>query len=434
MSNTLKKENNQNEDFDRLRQYILSCPTVPKESPAIAAALSGLDTEWKRMERDAKLKRKFTSTAANTSTKIKPQIEKEPTTTITNQQRRQQQQTIDDDLLEEWQDVSTGKDDECSSLGNRLSQAAISEIARRDIKVQTPLAAIALALHAALVSDEVGFICTGVPEKKTKGGFAAPVRQITFEQFLPNSWDSNSSEEIGLRYRKEGSMVLRVVRIYVDENETMKITLGPQEGEGLLFPAESHLNLESFAKALKKDGRVAPALHYKALPALLTKMCRTFDVGSLEKSSSLPYVDTTVLPPASNDPLQIPTPTKSIKPCSKGHYNPHDTPTLALFDRPRPGGDFSSDLHPPGLTGMDVTDGMSGNLLGPNHPMFQGGRSIGGGLGMRPRFDPIGPPGGPQDLNPNNIHPLRRPPPGGLGDPNPDHARPPQNLNNNMFM
>lgn len=428
MSNTGKKEK---EDFDRLRQYIVACPTVHKESPAIAAALRGLDTEWKRMERDAKLKRKFTNTAANSSTKVKSQIEKEPTMTTTNQQ---QQQAIDDDLLEEWQDVSTEKDHECSSLGNRLSQAAISEIARRDIKVQTPLAAIALALHAALVSDEVGFVCTGVPEKEKKGGFAAPVRQISSQQFLPSNWGSNSAEEIGLRYRKEGSMVLRVVRVYVDDNETIKITLGPQEAEGLSFPAESHLNLESFAKALKKDGKVAPALHYKALPALLTKLFRKFDVGSLEKSSPLPYVDTTVLPPASNDPLRISAPTQNNKPCYVGGYNPHDTPTLAMFNQPRRGGDFSSDLRPPGLAGIDGSDSMGGNLLGPNHPMFQGGPSIGGGLGMQPRFDPIGPPGGPQDLRPNNNHPRNRPPPGGFGDPNPDHARPPQNLNNNMFM
>lgn len=435
MPNSSKKAKTQKDDFDLLRQHIVSCPTVPKESPAVAAALSGLDTAWKRMERDAKLKRKFTNTAIDPSAKVKSQSQQESIKTTTYHQR-QEPKAVDDDILEEWQDISTEKDDECSSLGNRLSQAAVSEIARRDIKVRTPLAAIALAIHAALVSEEVGFICTGLPEKKTKGGFAAPVRPLTSEQFLPSNWDCSNTDEIGLRYRKEGSMLLRVVRVIVDDTETVKITLGPQEEEGLSFPAESHLNLESFSKALKKDGKVAPALHYKALPTLLTNLCRIFDVGSLEKSSSLPYMDTTVLPPVTNDPLRMSTSKQNNKPYSTGHYNPHETPTLAIFNQPRPGGDFSSDLHPPGLRGIEGNDGMSGNLLGPNHPMFQGGPSIGGGLGMRPRFDPIGPPGGPQDLNPHNNknHPLRRPPPGGLGGPNPDHARPPKDLGNNMFM
>jgi hypothetical protein len=84
--------------------------------------------------------------------------------------------------------------------------------------------------------------------------------------------------------------------------------------------------------------------------------------------------------------------------------------------------------------------------MGPNHPAFGGNNDIGGGYGMRPRFDPFGPPRGPQD--PNNEDNLvndprrrqqqqqqpRRPPPGGVGDPNPDHERPPNNLSNNMFM
>jgi len=94
---------------------------------------------------------------------------------------------------------------------------------------------------------------------------------------------------------------------------------------------------------------------------------------------------------------------------------------------------------------MDPRPG--GNLMGPNHPAFGGNHSgIGGGYGMRPRFDPFGPPNGPQDPNHddnNNLmdprrpqqHPRRPPPPpGGLGDPNPDHERPPSNLSNNMYM
>ena len=127
-------------------------------------------------------------------------------------------------------------------------------------------------------------------------------------------------------------------------------------------------------------------------------------------------------------------------------YDQHETPNIRdLQPEHRRPGDFDRDLMPGGDVG-DADPG--GNLMGPNHPTF-GGPPIGGGYGMRPRFDPFGPPGGPTD--PRNLDPNRnnvdpndprnpqlprrpRPPPGGTGEPNPDHERPPNDLNNNLFM
>ncbi|CAB9523238.1 expressed unknown protein [Seminavis robusta] len=121
---------------------------------------------------------------------------------------------------------------------------------------------------------------------------------------------------------------------------------------------------------------------------------------------------------------------------------PHTNPPFS--------GDFSGDLdpyHP--LGGVRP----AGNLMGPGHPLFSDGDhhylavnnnnnnpndDYRSGFGMRPRFDPFGPPGGPQqvapppgrgDNNNNNDGRGRHCP----GEPNPDHLAPPDDLRNNDF-
>lgn len=81
-------------------------------------------------------------------------------------------------------------------------------------------------------------------------------------------------------------------------------------------------------------------------------------------------------------------------------------------------GDFDQDLNPiPRFAGPS---GIGGNLMGPNHPIFQGpfgaqgreirpGRGRGRGRGGQPRFDPFNPNGGAF----------------GFGDPDPDGFGPP---------
>lgn len=461
-------------EIDALRKYIVACPDVPKESRAIHAALQGLDTEVKRMERDTKLKRKFASSQAETASKAETKMENQKldtksaavgasTTSGTSENSSNATNSntpASDDELMEWQDVATNKE-AGSLLGSRVAQLAVANMAQHGTTVKTPLAAISLALHAALSTDVLGFRCTGIPEAKTFKGFAPPIRELPKTQFVPPKWDDDTNE-IRLRYRKAavGSVALScVLRQSSDNDNQVQVSVTPTKtneppSELLEFKMDDHVNLASFQKALAKEGSVLPALHYKALATLLTNFVNTFDLGSIGEAEStapdkksLPYADPNVIcivPPhpsmmqPGNDPLRMPS-RRPVPPAGErnpyGEYNPHENPSIQVFQPNR--GDFAGDLHPPGRP--DFLGGGGGNLMGPDHPMFNGGRAGigGGGFGMRPRFDPMGPPGGPQDPNnPSNLQqPLRRrPPPGGLGEPNPDHARPPNNLNNNMFM
>lgn len=163
-----------------------------------------------------------------------------------------------------------------------------------------------------------------------------------------------------------------------------------------------------------------------------------------EEEAAAAASDVTTDAPHRHTTAERPDSTAGTQPHS--HYDQHVTPNIRDFQsQQRRPGDFDRDLMP----GSGGVDDPAGNLMGPNHPAF-GGPAIGsgGGYGMRPRFDPYGPPGGPTD--PRNLDPNRnigpndprnpqlprqpRPPPGGPGEPNPDHERPPNDLNNNMFM
>jgi hypothetical protein len=456
MNQTEKEE----EDYRRLRDYICKCPNVSKKSHAIQVALSAIDLELKRIERDSKLKRKFQSnvidhsvTLGNEAAKEIPENYETNNTLASNQGERQsvpKSEICDEDneMHDEWQDLAQQSE---SILGDTLAKQSVAAIAQYQISVRSPLSALFLAFHASLVSPTLGFVCTGIPENpSTRKGFAPPIRELPPGQFIPPKWQEFSSqhEELRLRYRKAsiGSVILTARTIISKElpQQQVHIWLTPSTTEEPLSPPlavsiNDHINLESFQKVLKKEGSVHPALHYKALASLLTNFVQSIDVGAIQDSSTsdapiskLPYVDATI-PIA--DPLSRQYPLRlgrnGLDPSTRMQvppdYNPHDIPTIQVFQPYRPNlGDFSGDLHPLG--------DKSGNLLGPNHPMF--GIGDRGGYGMRPRYDPIGPPGGPQDINPldpNSLLPRRRPPPGGHGEPNPDHLQPPTTFGN-MFL
>ena len=448
-------------ELDAVREYLLECPDVPKNSRALQVALEALDQEQKRMERDAKLQRKFASandmsTTSETQQSAVTNTKKANTTATTANTRQQQSLNNQDDDAElmEWQDVAPSHDQivevpsEGSVLGKVLTQSAIAAMASSKTTVASPLGAIALALHSALCGDTLGFKCTGIPSESASKGFAAPIREIPKTQLVPQDWDQHSvaaeNPYVKLRYRKD-SVGSTVLNVSLKDDNVVHVALTPsgsKEPHELQFALKDHVNLDSLSRALASQGRVVPTLHYKALPVLLTNMCNMFDLGPVQDameegadatSTTLPYVDTTIVPP----PADLTRPTFT----SVG-YDQHETPTLRVFqpEMRRPG-DFDRDLLPGGI------DSPAGNLMGPNHPAFGGVPAIGGGYGMRPRFDPYGPPGGPQDpryLDPNrndvdpndprNPQQRPRPPPGGTGDPNPDHERPPNNLSNNMFM
>lgn len=100
----------------------------------------------------------------------------------------------------------------------------------------------------------------------------------------------------------------------------------------------------------------------------------------------------------------------------------------------------AGDLLPTGLLqypqrGMLGVNLPGGNMVGPDHPMFRGGADgdYMDNPGMMPRYDPIGPPGGPTELD--QTHTRRgRTPPGGTGIPNNDMEKRPRFGDNNMFL
>jgi hypothetical protein len=538
MSNGNKKNKMGEEtdsDFDAVRQYILDCPHVSSEHPAIAAALKGIDQEMKRRERDAKLRQKFMQDAvtiekpvaelehANTNerqgTSFSSSTNINMQTSLKNNTNTEQ---ADEAMTDDWHDVNSDTDtasgsgslkagdpaqnngesqlsDEATSfLGKGLSRQVIASIAQHQVQVKSPLAAVALALHAAMRSETLGFGCTGVPDADdsgSAGGFAAPIRELPKTQFLPRDWDRHT-EIVTLRYRKNGtgSLILKVVgqqQATAQEKDTIvEVTLYPTStgeppSESLVFPIADHINLDSWARALKDNGTVPPALHYKGLSMLLSNFAKTFDLGTVSEDQDAAaaeqarmYVDSTIGNPSSmqrqqqqqqqrfqqqfeqqaNNPANFQS-GPPMRPAVANRQPWDDNGRSPTIDSAFPGlrvngppGNFAGDLAPGGIQGPNFGQfdpGMGGMLMGPNHPAFNGGAGgISGvgpnsGMGMRPRFDPFGPPGGPQDPNNNGFPdgdipngargPNGNRRPGGSGNPNPDHMRPPNNLNNNMF-
>jgi hypothetical protein len=443
------------------------------------------------------------------------------------------------------------------SLGSELAREAISAVALFEVRVRSPVQAAAAALHAAMRGPRLGFACTGIPDPGTAkssaggggagtgGGFAPPVRELPKTHFLPHGWNSDPNR-VAIRYRKAGvgSAILLVrseaaaawgpgggdedaLASIPPDRDWIKVSLVPnaatiaeaEAAEGpppLVFAAGEHVNLSSLRLALASSslqeqqqssgggrggggagtGGVAPALHYKRLPALLSRFAEAFDLGGTaedggaaaaaggpgapaaggEAGTPLPYVDATVLrlpahaaaaaaagrpgytaAPAWGGPGPIPPPP---------HPAPYpDESRSPTFDSVFPGlqqpganrGDFPEDLRVGGVGGGGIggvgpsssSPWVGGNLMGPNHPFFAGvgvggsgisGVGPGSGFGMRPRFyRGGGPPGGPTDVDGDGRP--RPPPPGApsnprrnLGDPNPDHLSPPNSFHSNMFM
>jgi hypothetical protein len=393
-------------------------------------------------------------------------------------------------------DAPSSSSSPSTSVGAELTREVISSIALFEARVYSPVEMVAVALHSALRGPMLGFACTGVPDA-TSGGFAPSVRELPPTHFLPKGWNADPASVV-LRYRKKGvgSMILRVehestlegfdvsavsmdrvwIKVSVIPNAS---SLAEKDAEpsdpSLTFPASEYINLSSFQLALnssaKPQGGVAPALHFKGLPVLLSRFVQTFDLGGIVRSSSdasaearteLPYVDTTVRTlPVHAGSSTAPTTFNRAQPNLQ--YDESQSPTI---DTAFPGasmnnnsrGDFSDDLmigggNIPALRGIGpppTSPWMGGNLMGPNHPMFAGvGPGLSGvgpnsGFGMRPRFDPIGgPPGGPTDVDVtdparptgrNGVDPATNRPRRNLGDPNPDHLSPPNSFHSNMFM
>jgi hypothetical protein len=490
---------NDNYDFETVKRYLLECPHVPPENPAIKAALEGLLAEQQRRERDVKLQRKFARESnATVTTSLEDSVVMVNTNTGTgtatpppSTASASPDLSASDEMMQEWHDLADNDNDDkkeedegrTSFLGKKLAKLAIDSISEHQVKVKSPVAAIAVVFHATLWSDLVGFSCTGIPQDESSssslsssstsnnGGFAAPVRELPKSLFLPPQWDSQP-QKVSLRYRKNGTgaIVLTVQEEPADRTITVRLQPASSKepsSQSLSFSLGDHVNLDSWNAALKASSSIPPALHYKSLAVLLTNFCRTFDFGSVEEPISegqAPYVDNTVSHSAAVSAQSIhkfdfvpPQPIPNMAdewnqpswddqarvPTTLGEAFPGILPMA-------PAGHFAGDLAPAGLRDprfAGLSDGrMGGNLMGPNHPMFssQGGPTtsgmhphhggppfLGGPGSMQPRFDPFYPPG----VNPDDLPapPGRNRPSRTTGEPNPDHLPPPNSFGGDMF-
>jgi hypothetical protein len=500
---TTSEQDSKQDDFEVVKEYLLRCPHVSRTSPAIKSALEGLEKEKQRRIRDAKLQAKFGGTSTNaavSSSATDPDVvvvENMGSPTIRTVKYTS---TDEDQDSMEWQDVQQHKsddedpdgsavmassseivDDGSSYLGQQLSKTCVDAISEYRAHVSSPVAAIAVAFHAALRSPLLGFACTGIPEdpKSSGGGFAPPVRELPKTQFLPLHWENNPTN-ILLRYRKNGTgaLVLKVQTAggSIEAEATVQVSLFPANTkepptQSMNFPLANHINLDSWNAALKagKTHKIAPLLHYKQLAGMLSKFCQIFDLGAVvdtegNANTEMPYVDNTVVygkegslsTKKSSIPISTPrpyAPVPSVGVAWKEGRVPAslDQAFPSACRHPMPGGDFADDLLPAGLQDPRFIRGghnpgrMGGNLMGPGHPMFAGdgigGNIVGdlpvGGPGsMQPRFDLVYPPGIDDGPNPNSQQKGGRQKPSRTGEPNPDHLPPPNSLGggNNMFL
>lgn len=341
------------DDFDVVKEYLMQCPHLPRDNPAIKCAMYAIEKEQQRRIRDAKLQAKFgtattaaaeNSAAANNAANgnsISSTLSDADVVVVEKNMGDSNNNDVDihtkdftgeddDHDSMEWQDVQEHTEDDdddgngdpivaqegsefmeskndSSYLGKELAKVTIESIAEHRVHVSSPLGAIAAALHASLRSSLLGFACTGIPDDpKTTGGFAAPVRELPKTQFLPLSWEEDP-HYISLRYRKKGTgaLVLKVCD-NDDESSTVKVTLGPANNKesparSMTFSMSDHINLDSWSAALKANTntKIAPSLHYKGLSGLLSNFCQSFDLGvvidSEDAAMELPYVDNTVV-------------------------------------------------------------------------------------------------------------------------------------------
>ena len=553
------------EELKLVKEHLSKCPSVPPTSNAIRVAIAALDQELKRINRDEKLRLKFSSNSGNTvqtngndkvlmsvlsddsmvhvdvdvdvvdadhmRTQENSNTSAGNTNAYTNAGNKNNDED-DDAALNEWQDVEaegssnmqvdSSESSASSTMGVLLLQIALQDMSNASTVVSTPTAALALILHAALMSKVVGFKCTGIPDdpccfkndgvhehnNKKQKGFAAPIRELPRGVFLPKMWDahaslyshsditSNRTHRVLLRYSKIG-MPVTILKVEIVQDDAdvsgsqvhshanVVIKFGPLDGEPFetSFPIDQHVNLEGLHKATLREGRgVQPALHYKALSGLFTDFCNRADLGVVDDGThgsstaigngpsesdliAKKYARSSVpIPPKARDlETNIRMPTTTTVP---NHYPPMIDNNLLRINRNHghngiiPGGDFSDDLLPSGLPlpgfANPITggNGMTGNLMGPNHPAFHrqfnnedddytddsAGFMPPGGLGMQPRFDPYYPPGVGGRGMPGRAGRGRGRGRGGrfsAGDPNPDHLRPPNSFGgggDNMFM
>ncbi len=384
-----------------LRNIVPSTPLPPDNlillpnSLAIQSAIAGLESQLLKLERDEKLRRKF----ANNDSTTNENGGAGGNDDSMKKMKRQAEDEEDEDMDEEYvklttttplsaaaaaaaavlakddDDDDTKMDDDWEDTDNRskniddsflmhegshtqktnnssqdegdqvqyfrsLASVTIARIASSKIQVATPLGALGLALHVALllkggkgsgISSSFGvgeseLRCTGVPSPddygRGCGGFAPPVRELPPGVIVPDFWeesaiskktmtDNNPNRKdvahnmIAFRYWRGGGgtgggMIGRGAPTTVfltleqlpstspDGMNSVRVTFGPRQEvhtagqqppqSELTVELGMHVNLDGFrtAKKTSTTTTISPSLFYISLSELLSQFDVTF--------------------------------------------------------------------------------------------------------------------------------------------------------------
>jgi len=444
-------------EIQALKSYLLTqIPNTPlsndillsSNSIALTAAISGLDKELVRLEREERLVKKFAAANNNTSSDAADGMKASTSMADDMEYVKMSKDDaavsstsnnvdvkMDDgssgkrDEDEEWEEAnpspvkqqkqdSTNQNNAQVVFCQSLASAVVSRIATANIKVASPLGALGLALHTALVElsyedDDTTsmFTCTGVPDDQQVisqlfkgkvqvsggGGFASPIRELPRGELVPTKWEekisgTTSGGAIAFRYKS------------LDDTAPVYLTLQLQEGSNkvyvtfgtldksmttnteLRFSLEQYANLDGFQAAKTKNGSgaVSPSLFYISLSELLFKFTSTFGLLSRKKDTGTSTAMTTnidvmtshqgTVPSCSLETTKMTTVPRPNIP--RAIDTPDHTDPLRVMDTQRKGKhkDFEGDLlpggpQPGGLHDIPNRGGM-GSQVGPNHPMF----------------------------------------------------------------
>lgn len=542
-------------EISALKKFLLSqissTPLPPNDlllspnSIALKAAVAGLDKELGRLEREERLVQKFTNENTVYAQGGRAPSANDEDVDMDYVKMSKEDAANDNHLVgsittgkrenadeEDWEEakatpspsekklsLSDSQDLLHEQIAQKWASDAISRISKEGARVDTPVGALGLALHAAIVGltsvdkstkkTEQMFRCTGVPDNailsqflgndKTKsvgagGGFAPPIRELPKGVLLPSKWEDTAkqtTELVAFRYKcgkdvyttssghtNDSTTLYLVLKV---QDSSVKVSFGPMPASSkesaitsnnLLLPLAQHINLDGFqaSKSKNNSSAVQPSLFFVALPGLLIQFGSTFGLLSAmhlsfgEGALTLEKEDTTNMEDIPNKmPVNLNEVIDNCRAVPPSFIQPErpEIDSLRVDSHRGMGhrGDFEGDLLPGGIrSGLPggVPPSFGGSQVGPNHPMFD--RTFGGdddlynahdgfgggfgspsfgfpgvGGGMRPRFDPYGPPGGPTEpgrggrgrFGTGRGRGRGRMPPGGSFGPNNDHLQPP---------
>lgn len=270
-------------------------------------------------------------------------------------------------------------------LAERLAQAD------RNVQVKGPKDSLALAVHVLLLEE--GFVCYGEDEQKgSPTGFAPSIRPVSRSRLVPPRWNADPAnvcftyrhdmlkgrdiklmvlwmddERVVLELQDTGSG-RKTTTMTINGPDYVKIGSSSSSGEGNPANANSTDLLAHFRPSHMKP--LAASIHTGFIVELLPTLTAGAGAGA-GRGAILP----TPNPPSSSGsqgqaqrpPFDIPVPNP---------LGPMVPPGYAGYGR-RGGGlvpDFEGDLQPGGGWGGPG----GGNLMGPGHPIFTGGRGGGG--------------------------------------------------------